>query len=60
MSKKKRKTKPSPPHYFWLDVDNCWFCKKKNGCGNCKAAKRVVAAQKKQQCKGGPIDYADI
>ena len=41
--KKKRKMRPEPPKYFWLDVDDCWFCKKKNACGGCKVIKKYIA-----------------
>ena len=39
----RRKMRPEPPKYFWLDVDGCWFCKKKNACGGCKVIKRYIA-----------------
>lgn len=41
--KKKRKMRPEPPKYFWLDVDGCWFCKKKNACDGCKVIKKYIA-----------------
>jgi hypothetical protein len=43
MSKKKRrKQRPEPPKYFWLDTDDCWFCKNRNRCSGCKILKRYV------------------
>ena len=47
MGKAKRKVRPQPPWHFWYDVDGCWFCKKKNACGNCKVAKRYIAEKQK-------------
>lgn len=43
--------RPQPPGYFWLDRDNCWRCKNKNNCTNCKALKRqrVKDRQKKRK-----------
>jgi hypothetical protein len=43
MSKAKRKAKPQPSWHFWLDVDGCWFCKKKNTYGSCKVIKKYIA-----------------
>lgn len=43
MGKALRKVRPQPPHYTWLDVDGCWFCKKVNACGGCKIMKNFVA-----------------
>ena len=49
MGKALRKVRPQPPHYTWLDMDGCWFCKKVNACGGCKVMKNFVAEQKKKQ-----------
>ena len=38
----RRKKRPEPPSYFWLDTDGCWFCKKKNACGGCKVLKQYI------------------
>ncbi len=27
------------PYWWWLDQDGCWFCKRKNNCNQCKAAR---------------------
>jgi hypothetical protein len=51
MGRARRKIKPSPPHHFWYDVDGCWFCKKKNACGNCKVAKRYIAEKQNTKRK---------
>lgn len=43
MSRAIRKPRPSVPHWFWSDNDNCWFCSpKKRGkaCNGCKVLKR--------------------
>ena len=42
MSKKIfRKPKPSPPHWFYWDTDNCWDCNcNHNGCSSCKRLKK--------------------
>ena len=49
MGKVKRKVRPQPPHHIWLDVDGCWFCDNRNGCGGCKVMKEYVAIQKTKQ-----------
>ena len=51
MGKAIRKVRPQPPKYFWYTVDGCWFCKNKNGCGNCKAAKEYIAERQKSKRK---------
>ena len=51
MPNRKRKPTPSPPKWYWLDSDNCWWCKysdDQKGCSNCKVLKAVVAKQKKK------------
>ena len=40
MGKAKRKQRPQPPRWVWLDTDNCWFCKNKNNCNQCKLLKQ--------------------
>lgn len=49
MGKPKRKPRPQPPGYFWLDVDGCWFCKNKNNCNNCKVLKRQRAKDREER-----------
>ena len=44
---KRRKMRPEPPKHFWLDVDGCWFCKKKNACGGCKVIKTYIAEKQR-------------
>lgn len=54
MSKiKYRKARPQPPNYFWLDAENCWFCKGKNrnGCNRCKVIKKYVKEKGKKRNK---------
>lgn len=48
MSKAKRKMRPQPPWWWTLDNDNCWFCKNRNNCGNCKLLKEQQAKDKKK------------
>lgn len=50
MSKpKKRKMRPQPPWWWTLDNDNCWFCKNRNNCGNCKLLKEQRAIERKKR-----------
>lgn len=46
MGKAKRKIRPSPPRYFWLDTDNCWCCKNRNACANCGFVKDMLKLYK--------------
>lgn len=46
MRKKIRKKHPSPPHWWLLDSDNCWWCRNKSGCSNCKALKQFKRMDK--------------
>ncbi len=39
MGKAIRKPKPSMPGWWWMGQDGCWFCKHKNNCNQCKAAR---------------------
>ena len=37
----KRKPRPSPPHWFWADTDDCWDCIcSSRGCNSCKRLKK--------------------
>lgn len=49
MSRKFRKPKPSVPHWYWWDNDDCWWCHNRAGCNGCKFLKAVVAKQKASQ-----------
>lgn len=49
--KAKRKPRPQPPKWVWLDLDGCWFCKNKRNCGNCKVLKKIVANEKRKERK---------
>ena len=52
MSKiKYRKARPQPPKYFWLDADNCWFCKNRNNCNGCKVLKKYIKEKGKKRNK---------
>ena len=48
MSRKIRKPRPQPPKWAWSDLDNCWCCKNRNGCSNCKIIKSYVVKQRKK------------
>lgn len=52
MSKAKRKMHPQPPWWWTLDNDNCWFCKNRNNCGNCKLLKEQRAIERKKRKYG--------
>lgn len=45
----KRKKRPEPPRHFWLDTDDCWFCKNRKGCNGCKILKRYNAEKTSQR-----------
>lgn len=50
MSKsKRRKAHPQPPHYYWLDTDNCWDCNNRNSCGGCKRLKQQRAYEREKR-----------
>lgn len=52
MSKlKRRKPKPSVPYYVWLSLDNCYCCKNRNNCGNCKILKQYKKIDIKNKSK---------
>lgn len=53
MKKKFRKPKPSPPHWYWWDSDNCWCCKNKNNCDGkgCKRLKEIRAKENERRRK---------
>ena len=40
MSNKMRKP-PSMPHWYWRDLDGCWFCKNYANCHNCSVMKSI-------------------
>jgi len=56
MSRKQRKPRPEPPHWYWLDSDNCWNCKNRNNCNGCKILKQLSAQLKKKNRK---IDFLE-
>lgn len=37
-----RKPKPSAGSWYWLEVDGCWWCHRKDrhGCGSCKSLRK--------------------
>lgn len=45
-----RKTKPSPPNWFWPKNDGCWDCNcKRHGYGGCKRLKTINHIQSKRR-----------
>lgn len=39
--KQKFRKPPTMPHWFWYAIlDGCWCCKNRNGCNNCRQAKK--------------------
>ena len=42
MAKKRRKPRPEPPRWYFLDTDNCWDCNNRNNCGGCKRVKEFT------------------
>ncbi|HAU87645.1 MAG TPA: hypothetical protein DCW90_19780 [Lachnospiraceae bacterium] len=39
-NKTKHRKPPEMPYWYWLDTDNCWRCKNRNGCSNCGTVKK--------------------
>ena len=64
MGKAKRKPHPSMPDWWWWSQDGCWFCKSRNNCNQCKAAradakemqKRRLRKEKREALKDGKGD----
>lgn len=46
MGKAKRKPRPQPPRWYWLDVDGCWDCNHPNNCNQCKRLKHQRAFER--------------
>lgn len=42
------KVRPDPPRWAWIG-ECCWNCPRRDGCGECKTAKRYVAEQKERR-----------
>jgi hypothetical protein len=51
MANKQRKPTPSPPRWVWWDLDNCWCCKDRHGCHNCKIMKKYKSDFQRRQRK---------
>lgn len=47
MGKAKRKPRPSMPLWWWYGQDGCWFCKQRNNCNQCKAARADAKKMRK-------------
>ena len=52
MGKAKRKPRPSMPSWYWLDNDNCWFCKHRNHCNGCSVLKKDAKKIMSRKYKG--------
>jgi len=52
MGKAFRKPKPEIPYWEWLDRDNCWFCKNRNNCNQCKANRKFAKENMPKKIKG--------
>ena len=48
MGKAFRKPRSSMPGWYWADVDNCYACKNRNNCNQCKRLKEENANQKEK------------
>ena len=44
-----RKPSPSPPKWYWLDSDNCYWCKYQKNCNNCKVLKGIKHQKEKKE-----------
>lgn len=51
MGKALRKPRPSPPRWYWIESDNCYRCKNRNNCNQCKILKRKSAYEKKNKTR---------
>lgn len=49
MGKAKRKPRPQPPRWYWLDVDGCWDCNHPNNCNQCKKLKRQKVYEREKR-----------
>lgn len=49
MGKAFRKPVPSPPHWYFLDMDNCYCCKNRNNCNGCSLLKANRSEQMEKQ-----------
>jgi len=49
MGKPQRKPRPSPPRWYWWDSDNCWACKNRNNCNQCKTLKKLSVEVRKRR-----------
>ena len=54
--KKIRKPKPSVPNWVYLDRDNCYACKNKHGCNNCKLNKKFLQENPILKFKGAKMN----
>ena len=49
MGKAFRKPRPSMPRWYWADVDNCYACKNRNNCNQCRRLKEEDANQEEKR-----------
>ena len=46
MGKASRKPSPSMPYWYWLDVDDCYFCSNRRNCNNCSTIRKHLKEYK--------------
>lgn len=57
IGKAKRKHRPSPPRWWFLETDNCWFCKNRNNCNGCKLLKQQKSCDTRKRDKKLKKEY---
>ena len=58
MGKAKRKMRPQTLRWWTLDNDNCWYCKNRNNCGNCRLLKEQQAISNKKNKRNNYMSAA--
>ena len=48
----KRKQRPQPPRWHWLDTDGCWWCTNRKNCNDCKTLKQYKRRRDKEKYNG--------
>ena len=54
-----RKIRPSPPYWFMLGVDGCWWCKNRNGCTSCGITKDLPRRRDLRNDERAKEEYSD-
>lgn len=52
MGKAKRKPRPSVPYWYSAGIDECWCCKHKNNCNQCKVNRSFLKEYGEKKIKG--------